>query len=163
VVPIFEYRTESKFRLIEGFEGGNSFSFDEDGDLSTFLDVTNLMASEGLKSGLINLSSGAILEQGSTLIYNGLPKNGSPIYVEIDYKGDLDLDFGLIGVQAEQMFKDYFVSLRSDINWKKTYINLTSLVEASNLEGYQLLIGADNSSGDGEIQIYVDNIKFLHF
>ena len=56
------------------------------------------------------------------------PRDGSPIFIEIDYRGDIDLDVGLIGVDGNELFKDYFVSLRSENRWKKSYVNLTDLV-----------------------------------
>ena len=116
-----------------------------------------------VKNLVKSLAAGQILEQATDLIYNELPSNGSPIFLEIDYRGDIDLDVGLIGVDGNDLFKDYFVSLRSENGWKKSYVNLTELVLASGFPGYQVLIGVDNSGGQSAKSVYIDNIKFLHF
>lgn len=163
IVPTFEYLPETKFRLIGDFENSNLFTFDEDKDTLTKIEITSDDFASGGKSGKIHLQAGQLLQQASTLVYNDIPLDGRPVYVEIDFKGNLDLDVGLIGIGGGQLFKDYFVSLRSENVWKKVYINLTELIVASNLEGYQLLLGADNSLNNSEAIIYVDNIKLLHF
>lgn len=163
LIPEFEYLEATIFRLIADFETSNLISFDEDGDSTTTLVISNEEFSTGIGSGKMAVAAGGIMEQASTLVYDDFPVNGSPIYVEIDYKGNMDLDLGLIGINGQQLFKDYFVSLRSSEEWKKTYINLTDLIIASNFEGYQLLLGIDNTNGGTEAQVYVDNIKLLHF
>ena len=163
LVPEFEYLADTKFRLVADFESDNKFGFDEDGDETTLIARSEDYAASGKKSGKISLAAGQILEQATDLIYNELPSNGSPIFLEIDYRGDIDLDVGLIGVDGNNLFKDYFVSLRSENGWKKSYVNLTDLVLASGFPGYQVLIGVDNSEGQSGKSVYIDNIKFLHF
>lgn len=163
IVPEFKYLETTNFRLIADFEFDNLLTFDEDGDTTTSIIITEETASESLRSAKIAVPAGKVFEQASTLVYNDLPKNGSPIYVEIDFKGNRELDIGLIGIEGEQLFKDYFVSLRSENGWKKSYVNLTELVLASGFPGYQVLIGVDNSGGQSAKSVYIDNIKFLHF
>ena len=160
--PVFEYIPETKFRIVEDFEGSNRFTFDEDRDTSTLLTLSNSNPASGLFSGEIIVPGTDTVEIGSTLVYNEIPVNGTPVFLEIEYYGDVDLDIGLIGEKGGQFFKDYFVSLRSEREWKKAYINLTSLVVASGLEGYQVLMRAINQDED-EAMVLVDNIKLLHF
>lgn len=157
LTPVFNYLENVKIRLDSDFQDLDDFGFDEDGIDSIKIQVTE----DG--EGLIRLKGGQVLEEATLLVYNEFPKNGSPIYLEIDYRGNLDLDVGLIGISGGDLFKDYFVSLRSDFEWKKAFINFTDLVIASNFNGYQILLGADNSENTQEALIYIDNIKLLHF
>lgn len=156
VEPVFTYLSNIELRLNANFEGENFFGFDEDG-----VDSIELSIEAG--EGVIALDGGEILEEATKFVYSDLPTDGTPVYLEIEYKGNLDLDVGLIGVSGSEVFKDYFVSLRSENDWKKAYINFTELILASQLDGYQVLIGADNSGNSSEALIYVDNIKLLHF
>ncbi len=163
IMPKFRYLEATKFRMVADFEGVNLFGFDEDGDSTTNIVITDETAASGVKSGKILLQPNEVVEEATKLVFNGIPTDGSPVYLEIDYKGNIDLNIGLIGISGDQIFKDYFVSLRSEKDWKKAYINFTELIVASNLNGYQVLLAADNSNSTLEGLIYVDNIKFLHF
>jgi len=154
--PVFNYLPNVRVRLDADFEGSNFFGFDEDGN-----DSTKILVMDGI--GMIKLEGGTQLEEATALVYNELPINGSPIYLEIEYRGNLDLRVGLIGITGGEAFKEYFVSLRSENEWKKTYINFTDLVVASKLDGYQILLGVDNQENSSEGLVYVDNIKLLHF
>jgi len=152
----FTYLDIAKIRLDADFESDNLFGFDEDG-----IDSIGLQLSDG--QGIIRLKGGELAEEGSRLVYNEIPTDGTAIFLEIEYRGTIDLDIGLIGIQGADIFKEYFVSLRSESDWKKAYINFTDLVLASKLEGYQVLLGADNSNSSQDAEVYVDNIKLLHF
>ncbi|GLR19390.1 hypothetical protein GCM10007940_40060 [Portibacter lacus] len=157
LLPIFKYLETTNFRLVDDFNGAHQFGFDEDGVDSIRIEITD----EG--EGLIKLQPGELIQEATALVFNEIPQDGSPVYLEIDYKGNLDLDLGLIGITGESVFKDYFVSLRSENTWKKAYINFTDLIIASGFDGYQIVIGADNSINTTEAKIYIDNIKLLHF
>ncbi len=163
LIPVFNYLDATVFRMVADFEVTNSFTFDEDGDSTSVLVISSEDAATGVGAGKLEVGAGKIMEQASTLVFNNIPVNGTPIYVEIEYKGNRDIDVGLIGIQGGEVFKDYFVSLRSMSEWNKAYINLTDLIIASNLTGYQLLLGIDNSSGSEDAIVFVDNIKLLHF
>jgi hypothetical protein len=157
VNPVFNYLDNIKIRFDSEFNDLEDFGFDEDGVDS----IRIVLAENGV--GLMKLEGGQLLEEATALVFNEIPRNGSPVYLEIEYRGNLDLDVGLIGISGSDIFKDYFVSLRSDAEWNKAYINFTDLIIASNLNGYQILLGADNSENTREARIYIDNIKLLHF
>lgn len=157
VDPVFNYLDNIRIRFDSEFNDLDDFGFDEDG-----VDSIAIELAEG-GVGLIRLEGGEVLEEATSLVFNEFPKNGSPVYLEIEYRGNLDLDVGLIGISGSDIFKDYFVSLRSDAEWNKAYINFTDLIIASNLNGYQILLGADNSDNTDVALIYIDNIKLLHF
>lgn len=156
LAPDFSYTISTKCRLDADFSLMNPLTYDEDG-----VESISVALEEG--RGVIRLKEGEVLEAGTAIVYNELPRDGSPIYLEIEYRGNRDLDIGLIGISGPEIFKEYFVSLRSENDWKKTYVNLTDLIIASNLNGYQVLIGVDNSEGSSDVEVFVDNIKLLHF
>ncbi len=163
VKPVFNYLDNVKFRLIADFESVNLFDFDEDGDSSNSLKMSNERAAFGDFSGKMAPGADNFMEQASTQVYRQIPSDGSPVFIEIDYFGDLDLNVGIIGIEAGQSFKEYFVSLRSEELWKKAYINITDLIVNSKLDGYQIVLAVDNANGAGDERVYVDNIKLLHF
>lgn len=163
IEPFFEYLANVQFRLNADFETVNLFDFDEDGNEGNQLVISSENAASGNKSGRMLPGSNNFMEQASTQVYRQIPSDGSPVFIEIDYFGDLDLNVGVIGIEAGQSFKEYFVSLRSEELWKKAYINITDLIVSSKLDGYQIVLGVDNPNGAGDERVFVDNIKLLHF
>ncbi|WP_235296860.1 hypothetical protein [Portibacter marinus] len=156
IIPEFNYLPGTKIRINATFENDVAFSKDEDGSVQTSLALVN-------GKGEITLEPGQIFEASTDLVFSGIPRDGSPVFVEVEYQGNADLKVGLVGVVANDSFKEYFVSLRSENNWKKAFINLTDLVIASALDGYRVLIGVDNNQGNDPVNVFVDNIKLLHF
>ena len=162
------YRDNVKFPILEEFESTNHiFSDDIDGNTATFIDVTNNMAFEG-SSGIIRLDS-----DNSNIIFGSdfnrndlseLPKNGTPVWLEINYKTDTEILFGVIGYDAfgnPQSYPDFGVNPSAE--WKKIYFDLSQFVFDERFVAFQIIGAAANREGRAESNIYLDNIKLLYF
>lgn len=97
-----------------------------------------------------------------------LPIGGAEVYLEIDYKNSNNLLTGVLGISAGSTKINPNIQLNqqnpSNWEWKKIYIDLKEIVSSSSTAEYfeiylQALIDAAEAEGD----IYIDNVKVIHF
>lgn len=160
----FEYRSNTVFALVEDFESNHVFTNDADNNDTTFLTLTDAEARSGNSSGHLHLS-----QQNPTIeVANStplpLPVDGNAVYAEIEIKSDIETVIGLIGVDGEDEFTNFIIVLVPQPEWKKIYLSLGETLALSGLNEYRLVIGAsiENQTAQ-EGNIYIDNIKILHF
>jgi hypothetical protein len=169
VQPTTIYKDGVLFELIEDFEtGAQKFSDELDGNENTKVEVTTIDVFEGAFSGVIQLDAdNPVVEVGTDLSDLFDLASAQGIFLEVHYKTDVNILFGLIGHDPfTQPISRYEYGLFPNDTWNKVYFNLTDLVRSSGFEGYQLsLIGAlplENGSFTlEEGKIYLDNVKLL--
>lgn len=160
----FAYRPDAKIVFNEGFEFGNNFGFEEDDDPNSFMDITTTEVFEGDRSGYIRLQDTVnYIEVGTSTTFTEWPQNGSPIFMELNFKTDVELVIGLAGQLGNGNVKSYFLVLNPTEEWKKVYVDLTFQVFDSQLPSYKILLSAGLPEGQSEADIFVDNVKILHF
>ena len=161
------YPSTTKFSILEGFELGNVFARELDGDPLTKIENVSDDVFEGLRSGRIRLSAEHPNFEGSTVTtLKEIPLNGTEVYMEMDYKCDIQFAIGLIGVpEVGEEISNYFFILRPKEEWNKIYIQLTEEIFASQFPGYRVAIAAThpNDFEGTESEIFLDNIKLVHF
>lgn len=165
-IPItlnFTYSSETKFAFVEEFEGNHIFQFDEDGDgIAGMSRSTDALS--GLGSGLISLHEGLQEVEVATGFDFTVPTNGTSVYLEMDYKNTTELLVGLIAVSGINSIKGYKIILKPQEDWNKTYIELTPEIVASGGQKFKILLAASvKEQTNKNAEIYVDNIKLLHF
>lgn len=160
----FAYRDNVTFALLENFELGNQFTKDEDEDMATSLSITDDMFRNGAKSGNLKLTAENPSIEVSNQIPFSVPTDGTPTYLEIDYKGDTELVIGLVGVESSGLeFKNFIIVLVSQTEWTKIYVDLTEELALSEFENYRLVMGATvTDSGSEEANVFIDNLKIVH-
>lgn len=155
----FSYREDVVFSLIENFTGVHTFTVDVDEDTSTIMEQVNDGCLEGA-CGLIRLETDtSSIEVASGIGLQGLPTNGTPVYLEIDYKNDIEFSIGLQGELGSLDLEQYLILLKPSEEWNKLYLDFTDLLQQSGLETYRVLFGANSGPGN----IYIDNVKLIHF
>jgi hypothetical protein len=165
IYPKFAYRDDVTPLLIEDFEGSISlFSEKLKGKGVKFItdDVF-----EGTKSCALELDTLQPLNEISSIELNNLPKDGTRIYVEINYKNEVDFLVGLKGYSANDQATQYIVGVRPSDTWKKIYIELTNEVLSSDFPNYKLLIQTGLPFDGVKItkdnaRILLDNIKLMY-
>jgi len=161
---VFEYGNAVKFALVADFETGNDFGYDADEDGVIEIIASSVEAFEGTKSGMISLNADTdFVEVGSTVTFDMLPSNGSPIFMEMDYKTDVDLNVGLIGFFGTTPIKNYNLVLNPTEEWNKVYVDFTFDIQDSQLDSYKILLGAAIEEGGDPANVFFDNIKLVHF
>lgn len=166
VTPRTRYRDDASFALIEDFENGHTlFTVDRDQDSETQLIPSGTDVFEGSASGYIHLTTNhPTIEVATAPEFDLL--DGGKIFLEVNYRTpDVDVLFGLIGKQGNQLFATYNYGIRAKDTWNKIYFDLTDDVLASQFdEGYKLAIFATlEGSEKSEARIWLDNIKIVHF
>ena len=162
--PVFEYRENTDFLLIQEFENNTIFTVDRDGDEETRINYTTDGALEGL-SGIITLDQDNPTVNVATNTFFNLPTFGvNDPWLEINFKTDVPLALGLLsfddGGNVSQL---YGHGLNTTSIWKKVYINLKEIIINNPTPPYQLGFGAELPSGQTTGTIMIDNIKLLQF
>ena len=123
-----------------------------------------MMFLKEIKSGEIELSSeNPFIEVGSNLTYQ-IP-DPKYVYLEVHYKNEVDLEFGLLSYQNNDPFeKQYSTGVFPSDEWKKIYIDVTNDVKAMITNGgeeFRVIIRG-LYTGDDKAYIYLDNIKLIY-
>lgn len=171
--PVFQYSDNTKFAFIEPFEeGAQLFEELRRGSINQMSQVTE-GAFEG-RSLRIELDTTAAIVEAATLErYANLTGNfTTSVYLEVNYKSDVPVTFGIIGHQAgglpgsgETVFLSGF---NASGEWKKIYFNFSVAIVESQLDEFQIVFQAAIPLQEGrlardEAVIMMDNIKLLHF
>ena len=174
--PDFKYLPQTKFSINEGFEIlGSSLAFSYDtlnnspgGKILKVKDSTNLTPS-------INLGkySGEIILQPNTqfrIISSEFQKEvlepslGSPIYLEMDFKSDLQIAIEMWSFdQNGNLNRIPELVTNPTTAWNKVYVCLDQDVVATNPGTlFQITISVYNNTTVPQ-NTFLDNIKLLHF
>ncbi|MCB0564191.1 MAG: hypothetical protein KDD01_07430 [Phaeodactylibacter sp.] len=171
--PVIGYQDVAKFAFIENFERSTHLFQDiRRGQLSQVQLVAE-GAFEGSQSLRIRLdTTSSILEVATNARYSELTKQSPLVYLEVNYRSDVPVVFGVIGhdinglpSQGEAALDPGF-SPRED--WNKIYFNLSRMIVDLNREEYQVVLQAYIPIENGQLSkksadIWLDNIKLVHF
>jgi len=168
--PNVRYRDNLNFAFVEDFENGSRIFIDElDGNPATGVNLTTENVFEGNNSGVIKLTKENPAVEVATDFgrkFRDLQSKGVPVYLELNYKTDVQIAFGIIG-HEEAIFAPseslYEPVLFPKSTWNKVYLNLSQAVFELKTPEYQISLLAvlppDLESGN----IWLDNIKLIHF
>jgi len=171
LAPSTRYRNNIKIHFIEDFEAGLPiFSDIRDGNPDTFMDPTTEEVFEGFRSGLIRLDTlNAFFDLGTSRSRLFPLRGGGRIYLELNYKTDINFVLGLLEIDQMGNALSYFdFGVLARDSWNKIYFNLTDLVTVTNADEYQIAItgGLPISGGQFSLpqaNVYLDNIKLISF
>ncbi|MFY0642890.1 MAG: hypothetical protein JXR19_00330 [Bacteroidia bacterium] len=171
--PITSYRDQVQFVWLEDFED-QTISLVKSGANST-VDTLHIESDPSKVidyDGTINkYSSRGTLDTGyqlfefsSNKIFD-LPRQGQEIYLEFNYRSDLELVTGIYPITGSIVSGVPIVNFFSNSEWKKAYVSLKEDVNSSEYIGvdFKVFFGALKSSGDTMANVYLDNIKLIHF
>jgi hypothetical protein len=166
--PILYYPSNANIILVEDFENPNQpiFTTDEDGNPLTEMRTQMDDVFEGNYSGSVILDSANLDCTVATSVryYNLRGLSATPVYLEMDFKTNTPFQVGIIahygGSNREVLYKG---GVNTSDSWKKIYFNLTEDVYGSNATEYSVIIRALKYASVAQPEIYVDNIKLIHF
>jgi len=159
----FAYSDLTKFSFIEDFEGAHLFTQNEEDDVNSVVEVETI---DGNNVGVLNPHEGTpIINVSTSLDFTDIPLDGRSVYLELDYKSDIDFVVGIIGVLTgvdDAAIPKIILTPKED--WNKIYIDFTPEVAQSQLAAYRIFFAANNTGTDIENQkVYIDNVKLVHF
>ena len=171
VLPVTRYKPETAFEFIEDFEGsGHLFQDDRDENPLTFLENSSEDVFEGQFSGKATLdTANTFLVVGTNQKYFLDFSTAGKVFMEVNYKTDVPLEFGVLAVDAVggESPNFEFVVLAKD-KWNKIYFDMTDLVATSTQNEFFFVIRGTLPFENGQYSpqvanIYLDNIKLIHF
>lgn len=100
-------------------------------------------------------------EVRSDWVLTNLPK-GNPMYLEIDYKGTLDLLVGVVTVDPIVQ-KIFALGIKPQTEFTKVYIELTDEISRQiSTNQFEIYLEANLPIGATTGSLYIDNLKFIY-
>lgn len=162
--PVFTYDPISRIRFSEDFEGGiKTFGTNVDGNPLEVVSGSEVL--EGAGSGRIRLDTIENYFEIESTSFTDIPANGTPVYLEIQYRNEVPFFIGLSGSSAlRPTYKAFPLGLNPSNSWNKVYVNLTDILGAARLDVVRINLGAALPEGHpgGQAFIWIDNIKLVH-
>lgn len=175
VAPKIGYLQEVEFAFIEDFESAGHIFIDErDGNTATSIEISSSDVFEGSRSGKITLTpDNPLVEIGTdpAKLFSGLQDDQVFVYVEVNYKSDVPVLWGVIGYE-DGLFSSpvevYDPGFNAKDEWNKIYFNFSTILFNENFPAYQFALTAVLETENGAFttdnaEILLDNIKVLHF
>jgi hypothetical protein len=168
VRPQFRYVQSAKFLFVEDFESAHIFTERLIGPANGRLVIDQTEVYEGSGSGRLEVTKeNPILSVATNDTYTSLPRNGAPVFMEINFKSDAYLFIGLKGFDGLTPFGEEYIKilLNPSKEWKKVYIRFNEEIVALRKNGYQFIFRADYDFGNpAENQrVLIDNVKVIYF
>ena len=141
--------------------GGYSFHHKSTSDTTVQIIEDSVLSFRGDQCGGIFLDEDAyFFEMISPSIK--LPRSAVPVYMELNYKTDHEFYVGLYLDNKGKQISLYVVKERE--NWNKIYFDFTSLIQSNfNAADFNVFIGFEKKDENPIVEMYIDNIKLLHY
>lgn len=167
--PVVRYDPNTRFAFIEDFEAGATRFQDiiigEGG-----VQVSDGEVFEGSFSGTIQLTEAVPVVEVATLNeFGGLTDRSPFVYLEVNYRSDAPVIFGLIGGKGtSSRTAVYEPGFNPKDSWNKIYFNLSGLLATSPFDTHQIGLQAFLPTENGQLTlsqatVWLDNIKLVHF
>lgn len=168
IQPQTEYLSGTKFSFIEDFEDNRPRLFTQQILGSEMISLTSSEAFEGQYSGVFGLSkeNQPVVEIATELAFSDLQEDGIFVYLEVNYRSDAPVLWGVIGEEDPVAGIDRFYEpgFTPKAEWNKIYFNLSEIIFTSQLEEFQIGMQAFIRQEDPDTaNVYLDNIKLVHF
>lgn len=169
ISPTTSYTSNTRFAFIEDFESGSTIFQD------TLLGNVGMNANstdpfEGNFSGKIQLSTdNPIVELATIQTYSELTDRSPMVYLEVNYRSDIPVIFGLVGSTGPgEQNAAFDPGFNPKATWNKIYFNLSGLLATSPFDRHQLGLRAFIPTENGQLTlnnatVCLDNIKLVHF
>ncbi len=166
--PVTYYNSATQF-WIEDFEDATiKIENDVNSKVQIHSNDDPLILKYGNYFGKITLNATDSLWLGRTAGSLVLPKGGKEVYLEIDYYNTNSILTGLVVNTPTSITDNPDIQLNKQepesVQWKKIYIDLKELVSySSTATSYEISFKALFDAGLPTSNIYLDNIKIVHF
>lgn len=167
---VTRYYNNVKF-WIEDFESPSQVKLETDPTSTTTLTLDDdpaIALPGGGSYGQVHFTASDSLWLAYTTENQVLPQSGAEVYLEIDYRNSNGLLSGVLGISSSEIKQNPNILLNaqdpSSMVWKKIYIDLKEIVSNStSAEYFKQYFRALIDEGSSQSDIYIDNIKVVHF
>lgn len=160
-----DYRDDAKFGFVEDFETFTPRIF-----VSTFRGGGGLVPTEeqvrsGQLSGKLTLTEdNPLVEISSNLRLRDLLATARLfVWLEVDFLSEAPVAWGVRGQRNGVLFEAFDPTFAPRSEWTKIYFDMTPLIGTSNLEELEVYFSAILPDGATQADVYLDNIRLLHF
>ncbi|MFM2224105.1 MAG: hypothetical protein RJA07_307 [Bacteroidota bacterium] len=166
IKPTTKYNTALNFIYKEGFEVGSSFN-KRSGDTTIIRNNDNTVITESYLNSFVGKITLDALHDTMQAISNtplAIPTSGNTVYIELDYKCDIQFTVGLLVTSPSGVFEYWHLTLLPKTYWNKAYLNITNEINRSETGSkFQVLITAGSTKGDivSTQNVFIDNIKII--
>lgn len=160
--PSFTYRSDSQFLYTEDFEDQHRITQNVDGNDNIAI-IKDGNARSGDFGGTITTDvDNPFFEKSTLSTFSVADVNNTFVYLELDYKNEIPLRVGILGITGNQARRIYRIQLNESEEYKKLYLDITAEVLNNNFESFQLLFS--NLAGETDFgSISIDNVKLISF
>ncbi len=165
LIPSFDYDANSEI-YGQDFEGGqlSHLYIESTSNSDTILLENSLQAIYGNKCGAIYLENDVYIYEGKFNPSYYLPRNGSAVFIELDYLCNNDFSFGIYSNKINSVDKIHVIYIKPIDEWNKIYIELTGILQKQpNAINFNFYIRAEKIVDLDKAEIYFDNIKLIKF
>lgn len=166
IQPEVTYFDSLQFAFLANFDDISGSKLEASGATDTTIGITNnpakVFEGNGSMIAQLNRDSGFVEFQFVETI--NLPKQGTIVYLEFDYKNTHVLSVGLksyypsSGTQSTEL-----INLNKSDEWKKVYISMTRAVsEQLNAANYRVYFYSLKPAGSEPLEILIDNMKIIY-
>ncbi len=162
--PVVEYLDQNKitFAWIEDFESGNSI--EKVGSPATIERTPSGASPDFLKNwvGKITLNSSADEFFGQSLQQFPQPDNNKEVYLELNYKCSHEFSVGITGEINGKQRSQLKVTINEKNYWNKIYIDFSKEIQQYTGD-YKIIFSTRKPDSISSAEIYLDNLKLIHF
>jgi len=158
------YRSDVQFAIFEDFEDGTSRAFTEIvlGD-TTLVPTTELVRSGSFSGKLPLTSDNRLVEIATGEQFGDLIATRPYVWLEVDFLSEAPAIWGVTGNRGIAAIRLFDPGFNVRDNWTKIYFNLSAIVVESDLEQLRIALSALLPEELASGNVYLDNIKLLHF
>lgn len=164
--PQVNYFDSLQFAFLANFDDISGSKLEASGGSDTTIGITNdpIKTFEGNGSMIAQLNRDSGFVEFQLVETITLPKQGTVIYLEFDYKNTHVLSVGLksyypsSGTRSSEL-----INLNKSDEWKKVYITMTRAVsEQLNAANYRVFFYSVKNAGTEPLEILIDNMKIIY-
>lgn len=162
--PQFKYYPNLKFEFIEGFEDAGII-FEESASSTRHLTIMpSTTPLNDMQYASVDLDEAHKYFETATINSYDLPKDGTPIFLELNYKCTSEFIVGIyINYTGGSVTQKNILHINSTNDWKKIYVNLTNVIkDETNAKNFKVFISALKPDDVATSTICLDNIKLIH-
>ena len=157
--PVYSYKPGTLFLLNEDFESGNNF-IKLSGD-TTLIRANGSAVFEGDYCGYFKLDDSFVFGESKTAVTYPFNNNGSPVYLEMNYKCNQKFEVGVQANTTGSSIKYYNWNITPKGEWNKIYLNLTEVLQSIIPDDYNIIVRVQRDTSVAISEVFIDNIKLI--
>jgi hypothetical protein len=165
LTPTIQYASSTTFAWLENFEGASNSTVGSHGTDTLLLNTGSIVPAnvfEGGSSGAAYLDANRIFFECISPSYP-LPKSGAAVFLELNYKSNTAVTFGLYAYTGASFNQVTAINLHASENWNKAYIYLSPIISQNvNADHFNVFMGMVNNTNADSMAFLVDNLKLVY-